>query len=86
MAPLKCVPIQKSFLSAATGGVSLRKLDRELKQINFEAIRKRREVYARIYHEANLMCWRTECKGITFTEMLVLLAHHTLIDDEEALT
>lgn len=66
-----------------TGGINLRKLNRLLNKIDFGVIRKRRGVYMRIYHEANAMYYRG--KGISFTEMLVLLAHHTLINDQEAL-
>ena len=46
-------------------------------------IRRRRAVYMRIYHEATVMY--RQGKGIPFTEMLLLLAHHTLINDREAL-
>lgn len=66
-----------------TGGIHVRKLNKLLNQIDFREIRKRRAVYMRIYHEANVTYHRG--KGISFTEMLVLLAHHKLINDREAL-
>ncbi|KAG6372714.1 Ion transport protein-domain-containing protein [Boletus reticuloceps] len=73
----------KSTKDNETGGIHVRKLNRLLSKIDFEDIRMRRAVYMRIYHEANVMYYRG--KGISFTEMLMLLAHHKLIDDREAL-
>ena len=73
----------KSKKGNKTGGIHVRKLNKLLNNIDFEAIRKRRAVYMRIYHEANVMCYQG--KGISFTDMLVLLAHHKLINDHEAL-
>lgn len=66
-----------------TGQIRLRKLNRLLNKMDSEKIRERRADYLRIYHEANVMYYRG--KGISFTEMLILLAHHKLIDDWEAL-
>ncbi|KAF8122971.1 Ion transport protein-domain-containing protein [Boletus edulis] len=73
----------KSKKDNRTGGINMRKLKGLLNKIDFEEIRKRRAVYMRIYHEANAMYCRD--KGISFTDMLVLLAHHKLINDHEAL-
>jgi hypothetical protein len=73
----------KSRKGNKTGGIHVRKLNKLLNKIDFGVIRKRRAVYMRIYHEANVMYYRG--KGISFTDMLVLLAHHKLIDDREAL-
>lgn len=73
----------KSKKDNETGGIHVRKLNKLFNKIDFGEIRKRRAVYMRIYHEANVMCYRGE--GISFTDMLVLLAHHKLIDDREAL-
>ncbi|KAF8548118.1 hypothetical protein OG21DRAFT_1489654 [Imleria badia] len=73
----------KSNKNSKTGGINLRKLNKLLNKIDFRMIRRRRAVYMRIYHEANAMYYQS--KGISFTEMLVLLAHHTLINDREAL-
>lgn len=66
------------------GGVRARKLNKLLDKIDYGAIRKRRAAYMRIYHEANAL-YHHRGKGISFTDMLVLLAHHKLIDDREAL-
>ena len=61
----------------------MRKLNKLLNNIDFGAIWKRRVMFIRIYHEATVMCYQG--KGISFTDMLVLLAHHKLINDHEAL-
>ena len=73
----------KSKKGNKTGGIHVRKLNKLLNKIDFGVIRKRRAVYMRIYHEANVMYYRG--KGISFTDMLVLLAHHKLVNDREAL-
>jgi hypothetical protein len=46
-------------------------------------VKRRRKVYNRLYHEAMLDSEGE--KGISFTSMLLLLAHYRLIDDEKAL-
>ncbi|KAF9022796.1 hypothetical protein BDZ89DRAFT_1070394 [Hymenopellis radicata] len=63
-------------------GIDLQKLSRVLDGIDFVAARKRRAIYSRLYHEANVT---HNGLGITFTGMLTLLAHHKLIVDHEAL-
>ncbi|KAI6001926.1 Ion transport protein-domain-containing protein [Pisolithus albus] len=59
-----------------TGGVNLKKLNNILN-------RKTRNTYSRLYHEARILSLRSG--GLSFTDMLLLLAHHKLIDDREAL-
>ena len=63
-------------------GIDLGKLSKVLDSIDFAAARKRRAVYSRLYHEANIT---HNGLGISFTGMLTLLAHHKLIQDHEAL-
>ncbi|ESK91833.1 calcium channel subunit cch1 [Moniliophthora roreri MCA 2997] len=63
-------------------GIDLTKLERALNTIDYSAIRKRRAVYSRLYHEATIT---HRGEGISFTKMLILLAHHKLIVDHEAL-
>ncbi|KAL0066269.1 calcium channel protein [Marasmius tenuissimus] len=63
------------------GGVDTDKLNRILGAIDYTAIRKRKATYGRLYHEASI----SPGKGISFTDMLLLLAHHKLIVDHEAL-
>ncbi|KAI0031009.1 Ion transport protein-domain-containing protein [Vararia minispora EC-137] len=64
-------------------GINLRKLTTAVGQIDFAEIRRRRNLYSRLYHEAIIT--HEQGKGISFTNMLMLLAHHKLIDDKEAL-
>lgn len=59
------------------------KLKMLVKGIDFNDIRKRRAIYCRLYHEA--VASHQRGKGIGFTDMLLLLAHHKLIVDREAL-
>ncbi|KAK7018498.1 Ion transport protein-domain-containing protein [Favolaschia claudopus] len=63
-------------------GVDLNKLEKVLKEIDYPAIRKRRAIYTRLYHEASIS---HQGRGISFTDMLFLLAHHKLIVDRDAL-
>ncbi|KAH7886746.1 Ion transport protein-domain-containing protein, partial [Phlebopus sp. FC_14] len=67
-----------------TEGVNLRKLNKMLSKIDYDAIRKRRITYTRLYHEATITY--RQGRAISFTDMLILLAHHNLIVDDEALT
>ncbi|KDQ07800.1 hypothetical protein BOTBODRAFT_591897 [Botryobasidium botryosum FD-172 SS1] len=60
-----------------------RKLNSVLNKIDPVAIRKRRMLYNRLYHEALIS--EEDRKGISFNNMLLLLAHYKLIDDDEAL-
>ncbi|KAJ7479857.1 Ion transport protein-domain-containing protein [Mycena latifolia] len=64
-------------------GVDLNKLEKVLKDIDYAAIRKRRAVYSRLYHEASIS--HQHGRGMSFTDMLFLLAHHKLIVDRDAL-
>ncbi|KAI6127016.1 Ion transport protein-domain-containing protein [Pisolithus sp. B1] len=66
-----------------TGGVNLKKLNKILNKIDYSNIRKRRNTHGRLYHEARILSLRSG--GLSFTDMLLLLAHHKLIDDREAL-
>ncbi|KAK6992776.1 hypothetical protein R3P38DRAFT_3429453 [Favolaschia claudopus] len=64
-------------------GVDLNKLEKVLKEIYYPVIRKRRAIYTRLYHEASSISHQG--RGISFTDMLFLLAHHKLIVDRNAL-
>lgn len=64
-------------------GFDLDRLNDSLDRIDRDAIKKRKNLYNRLYHEARISC--EPGKGISFTNMLLLLAHHKLIDDREAL-
>ncbi|KAJ2913591.1 hypothetical protein MD484_g6822, partial [Candolleomyces efflorescens] len=64
-------------------GIDLNKLENVLDGVNFAEIRRRKAVYARLYHEATIS--HEPGMGISFTNMLILLAHHKLIVDADAL-
>lgn len=68
---------------AVVEGIDLYKLNKILDGLDNAKIRKRRTLYARMYNEA--MISQEPGKGISFTNMLLMLAHHKLIDDREAL-
>ncbi|KDQ58077.1 hypothetical protein JAAARDRAFT_69375 [Jaapia argillacea MUCL 33604] len=63
--------------------VDVSKLNTVLNRIDYTAVRKRRLLYSRLYHEA--MLFHEKGRGMSFNNMLLLLAHHKLIDDREAL-
>lgn len=60
-----------------------RKVNKLLRKIDFNVIRQRRAIYCRLLHEASII--DRHRKGISFTDMLFLLAHHKLIVDCDAL-
>ncbi|KAG8895553.1 calcium channel protein, partial [Tulasnella sp. 403] len=64
-------------------GIDMGKLGETLNKIDHQAISQRRRVYVRLYHEAVISA--ESGKGISFTNMLLLLAHHKIIDDQNAL-
>jgi voltage-dependent calcium channel len=64
-------------------GVDLRLLNNTLSAIDDEEIRRRRRLFSRLYHEAIII--QQHKGGISFTDMLLLLAHHKLIVDIDAL-
>jgi len=66
-----------------TEGLNPRKVNKMLKKIDPNVIRRRRAVYSRLFHEASII--NRHGKGISFTDMLILLAHHKLIVDCDAL-
>lgn len=64
-------------------GVNLEVLNNDLNTIDRHVIKRRKELYNRLYHEARIS--HEPGKGISFTNMLLMLAHHKLIVDREAL-
>lgn len=64
-------------------GINLDKLNATLSGIDRAGIKKRKNLYNRLFHEARIS--HEPGKGISFTNMLLLLAHHKLIVDREAL-
>ena len=74
----------ESSKSMGEHNIDVSKLNRLLNEIDYKAIRKRATIYSRLYYEA--LVSQEPGKGISFTNMLLMLAHHKLIDDREALT
>ena len=64
-------------------GYDFNKTELVLSNMDRMAIKKRKNLYNRLYHEARIS--HEPGKGISFTNMLLLLAHHKLIVDKEAL-
>lgn len=77
-------PLRKDARSPqVVGGLDLSKLERIMDGIDYAEVRRRKAIYVRLYHEANV--FHQQGLGISFTDMLTLLAHHKLIVDAEAL-
>jgi len=76
-------PDSNTPLTRIAHGIDLGKLESRLNGIDYHAIRKRRAIYSRLYHEAIIS--HQPGRGISFTDMLLLLAHHKFIVDGEAL-
>lgn len=70
-------------LSPHVPGIDLSRLHIALSTLDAETTRQRRLLYNRLYHESRLTFERG--KGISFTNMLLMLAHNKLITDKEAL-
>lgn len=73
-------------LLVATGSrraVDVRRVESIIRQIDFQKVRERRRTFERLYHEARISA--EPGRGISFTNMLMMLAHYKLIDDEKAL-
>jgi voltage-dependent calcium channel len=66
------------------GSLDLRKLAKNLQRLDHDEVRRRRKVYNRVFWEARLLA-QGDPRGIPFIQMLLLLAHHKLIDDDKAL-
>ncbi len=64
-------------------GLDLRKVANTLGRMDLTVVKKRKAIYSRLYHEAVIS--HRPGVGISFTDMLLLLANHILIVDGEAL-
>jgi hypothetical protein len=64
-------------------GLDLNNLERILESIDYAEVRRRKAVYIRLYREASIS--HEHRLGISFMDMMTLLAHHKLIVDAEAL-
>lgn len=63
--------------------LNIAKLQANVNVIDRSMIKRRKNLWNRLYHEARISY--EPGKGISFTNMLLLLAHHKLIVDQEAL-
>ncbi|GAC97767.1 likely calcium channel [Pseudozyma hubeiensis SY62] len=69
--------------SSATPPTEAEKLARVLSAVDTKDLRMRRQRFNRLYHEAVMLLHPR--KGISFTDMLLLLARTKLVDETEAL-
>jgi hypothetical protein len=84
MAACKETPdAEYAWPSKVIHGIDFTKLEKVVGSIDYASVRKRRAIYSRLYHEASIS--HQQGRGISFTDMLLLLAHHKLIVDREAL-
>jgi len=81
----KCQGLDADLTQPASrvDGVDISRLQRVLGSLDFSRTRQRRDIYNRLFQEALFV--QEPGKGISFTNMLLLLAHYKLIDDEKAL-
>lgn len=69
-------------------GMNISRLNRQLSSLDYADIRRRKQRFESIYYEATLIAElpaNAAKGGIPFHEMLMLVAHHKLINDDEAL-
>lgn len=69
--------------------INVTALKRQLGKLDHEEIKRRKERFERLYHEACLLHDQKQNRdkgGVSFTDMLLLLAHYKLVDDEQALS
>lgn len=64
-------------------GLDMRKLDKLLCKIDWKEVNRRKRLYNKLYQEA--LYSEEPGKGISFTNMLLMLAHYRLIEDDSAL-
>ena len=74
---------QHSLSDKVIEGYDFNKTEAVLSGVDRAAIKRRKNLYNRLYHEARIS--HEPGKGISFTNMLLLLAHHKLIVDRGAL-
>lgn len=72
-----------SVVRGVKHAVDIRRVAEQIAQIDYRRVRERRQLFSRLYNEARIS--EEPGKGISFTAMLMMLAHYKLIDDESAL-
>lgn len=78
-------PTRHTSMSTANqyGGINLSSLNRRLNEIDTVAVRERRRKYNIFYEE--VMVSADPDKGISFTTVLMILAHYNIINDSKSL-
>ncbi|KAK5628230.1 hypothetical protein RRF57_003945 [Xylaria bambusicola] len=78
-------PGRHSSIATASdlGGVDLRKLNERLALIDVEGVRERRRRYNIFYEE--VMVAADAARGISFTTVLMIMAHYNIISDSKSL-
>ncbi|KAE8227194.1 hypothetical protein CF319_g297 [Tilletia indica] len=79
----KWPPSPRSPRGLVVEGVDVKKLRNALTSLNTAEIRRRKARFNRLYHDALLQ--DEDEKGLSFTEMLILLARYKLIDESQSL-
>ena len=64
-------------------GLDLALLQQRLERIDYGQVAKRKALYAHLYHEATIT--EEPGRGISFTNVLILLSHYKLMQDSNAL-
>lgn len=75
-------PKEHTHASTDIGHIDLGLLQKSIDQLPVEEIRERRRNYNILYEEAMISAGP---KGISFTALLLMLAHYKFIDDNKAL-
>ncbi|CAH7684043.1 Ion transport protein-domain-containing protein [Phakopsora pachyrhizi] len=60
-------------------------LNRRLKSVDWNEIQKRKRLYEELYQEAKMIEGKRLIGGISFNEMMLLVAHYKLINDDQAM-
>ncbi|CAD6887851.1 unnamed protein product [Tilletia laevis] len=79
----KWPPSPVSPMGLVVEGVDMKKLRQALSALNRSEIRRRKDRFNRLYHDALLQ--DEDGKGLSFTNMLILLARYKLIDESQSL-
>ncbi|TXT15853.1 hypothetical protein VHUM_00356 [Vanrija humicola] len=70
-------------VESARHTVDTRNVEEHIDEIDFKKVTQRRKEYVRLFYEARIS--EEPGRGIAFTDMLLMLAHYKLINDDEAL-
>ncbi|WVQ85091.1 hypothetical protein IAT38_007255 [Cryptococcus sp. DSM 104549] len=74
----------RAWLVSGNGkNVDVNKVTAQISQIDYHQVRQRRHLFSRLYNEARIS--EEPGRGISFTAILMMLAHYKMIDDEKAL-